>query len=73
TKDPIQTFSFSQKIIATTMFIGILIGTYLFIAKTDSRTFFGEFLHELVLTEEQLEAEIEAKIEAELNAEEDDF
>ncbi len=73
TKDPIQTFSFIQKIIASAMMIGLLYGSYLFLAKTDSRTFFGEFLHEIVLTDQQLYDENEAKMEAEFNAEDDDF
>jgi hypothetical protein len=55
------------------MVIFLAAGTYLFLAKTESKTFFGEFLHELVLTKAQLDKETEAKMEAEFNAEEDDF
>ncbi len=73
TKEPIQTFSPAQKLITATMIIGLGVGTYLFLAKTDSKTFFGEFLHEAVLTKAQLNAETEAKMEAEFNADDDDF
>jgi len=73
TKDPIQTFSLSQKLITAAMVIILAAGTYLFLAKTESKTFFGEFLHELVLTKTQLDKETEAKMEAEFNTEDDDF
>ncbi len=72
TKEPIQTFNPIQKAIATLMILSIIVGTYLFLAKTESRTFFGEFLHELVLTDAQLKAENEAKMEAEFNEDDDD-
>ena len=73
TKDPIQTFSLLQKFITAGMIVFIAAGIYLFLAKTESKTFFGEFLHELVLTQSQLDKEIDAKMEAEFNAEDDDF
>lgn len=73
TKDQIQTFNPIQKIITIAMFIALIVGIYLFLAKTESKTFFGEFLHELVLTQEQLDAENEAKMEAEFNNDDDDF
>jgi hypothetical protein len=73
TKDPIQKFSLSQKLITAAMVIFLTAGIYLFLAKTESKTFFGEFLHELVLTKAQLDKETEAKMEAEFNAEDDDF
>lgn len=71
-KEPIQMFSPIQKAIVGMMIIGITVGTYLFLSKTESHTFFGEFLHEAVLTQSQLDAENEAKMEAEFNAEDDD-
>jgi len=73
TKEPVQTFNPVQKAITATAFVALVVGIYLFLAKTDSRTFFGEFLHELVLTQQQLDAEEEAKMEAEFNSEDDDF
>ena len=71
-KDPVQIFTPAQKIIATITASALVIGIYLFLAKTESKTFFGEFLHELVLTKQQLQKEEEAKMDAAFN-EEDDF
>ena len=72
-KDPIQIFNPMQKIIAILTFIGLLSGIYLFLAKTESKTFFGEFLHELVLTDQQLNAEEEAKMAKEFEEDDDDW
>ncbi len=72
TKDPIQTFNPIQKLIATLVGIALIVGTYLLLAKTESKTFFGEFLHEVVLTKQQLAAENEAKMQAEFNADDDE-
>jgi hypothetical protein len=69
TKDPIQTFSPIQAIIATTAAIGLVIGTYLFLAYEQPKTFFGEFLHEAVLTKAQLQKEKDAAFEKEMQAE----
>lgn len=69
TKDPIQTFSPVQAIIAMTAAIGLIIGTYLFLAYEEPKTFFGEFLHEAVLTDAQLQAEKDAAFEKEMAAE----
>lgn len=71
-KEPIQTFNLGQKLISVTMILAIILGIYLFLANTESKTFFGEFLHELVLTDAQLEAENEALIDAEFNNDDDD-
>jgi len=73
TKEPIQTFNPIQKSISTIMVIALSVGIYLFLAKTESKTFFGEFLHELVITDQQLAIEEEAKLDAEFNADDDDF
>ena len=73
TKDPIQTFNPAQKVISILTFIALLVGIYLFLAKTESKTFFGEFLHEMVLTKQQLADENEARMEAEFNSDDDDF
>ncbi|HFD13727.1 MAG TPA: DUF4395 domain-containing protein [Epsilonproteobacteria bacterium] len=62
-KDPIQIFNPLQKIIAILTFIGLLGGIYLFLSKTESKTFFGEFLHEMVLTPAQLKQEEEKKLD----------
>lgn len=67
-KDPIQTFNPVQKVIAATTLIALIVGIYLFLARTQSHTFFGEFLHEAVLTDKQLKAEEEAIFEAEMEA-----
>ena len=74
-KEPIQRFNPVQAVIASITFIGLLVGIYLFLAKTESKTFFGEFLHEAVLTKQQLKKEEDAKYQRELDKafEEDDF
>ena len=74
-KEPIQTFNPLQAVIALVTVAGLLVGIYLFLAKTESKTFFGEFLHELVLTKEQLQKEQEAKFQEEMDREfeADDF
>ena len=71
-KDPIQMFSPVQKIITGLMIIALSTGTYLFLAKVDSVTFFGQFLHEAVLTKAQLKAEADKKFEEETAAAFDD-
>lgn len=68
-KEPIQIFNPMQKIIALFTFFGLLFGIYLFLAKTESKTFFGEFLHEAVLTQAQLKQEEEKKLEEEFENE----
>jgi len=73
TKDPIQTFSLTQKLIAGALIVFLSVGIYLFIARTEPKTYFGEFLHELLLTQSQLDAENEAKMDAEFNADDEDF
>ena len=71
-KDPVQIFTPTQKLIASITAIALIIGIYLFLAKTESKTFFGEFLHELVLTKQQLHKEEEAQMDAAFNEEGDD-
>ena len=71
-REPIQKFNFIQGTIALITFIALLSGIYLFLAKTESKTFFGAFLHDLVLTKSQLKAEEDAKFEQEAAAEFDD-
>jgi hypothetical protein len=56
-REPIQMFNPIQKVIAVLAMLGIVVGTYLFLAHTESKTFFGEFLHEAVLTKSQLKQE----------------
>jgi hypothetical protein len=75
-KEPIQTFNPVQKLLVVLALSGLLIGTYLFLAKTESKTFFGAFLHDAVLTQEQLQKEQEAEFQKALEAEfenDDDF
>ncbi len=74
-REPIQTFNPIQATIATITVAALLLGIYLFLAKTESKTFFGEFLHELVLTKEQLQKEQDAKFQEEMDREfeSDDF
>ena len=63
-KDPIQMFSHVQKAIVALAITGLLVGTYFFLVKTESKTFFGVFLHDTVLTKAQLAAEKEAAFQA---------
>ena len=74
-KEPVQQFNPIQATIATITTIALIVGIYLFLAKTESKTFFGQFLHELVLTKEQLKKEQDEKFEKELDREfeSDDF
>ncbi len=72
-KEPIQTFNPIQATVAIVTFIALLVGIYLFLAKTESKTFFGEFLHELVLSDQQLNAEEEAKMAKEFEEDDEDW
>jgi hypothetical protein len=74
-RDPIQTFNPLQAIIAVLTAVGLIVGIYLFLAKTESKTFFGEFLHEAVLTKAQLQKEKDEAYQRELEKEfgDDDF
>jgi hypothetical protein len=74
-REPIQMFNPMQKIITILTFIGLVAGIYLFLAKTESKTFFGEFLHESVLSKAALKQEVDAKYQKELEKEfgDDDF
>ncbi len=56
-KEPIQRFNPLQAIIAIVTAGALITGIYLFLAKTESKTFFGEFLHDLVLSDAQLQEE----------------
>lgn len=62
-KDPIQKFNPVQGFIAIFTIIALTGSLYLFLAKTESKTFFGEFLHEAVLTKAQLKKEADIKFE----------
>jgi hypothetical protein len=74
TKEPVQTFNPVQKAITAFTMAALMAGTYLFLAKTDSKTFFGEFLHEAVLTKSQLQKAKEEAYQKELDKEfGDDF
>lgn len=75
-KDPVQIHTPMQKIIAIITALALTAGIYLFLAKTKSETFFGVFLHELVLTKAQLKEEkallFEKQAQSEFGDEEDD-
>ena len=71
TREPIQTFNPIQKVIAAVTAVALVSGIYLFLAKTESKTFFGEFLHEAVLTKAQLQKEKDEEFQKEF--EKDDF
>ena len=73
--EPIQRFNPIQAVVATMTVLFLVVGLYLFLAKTESKTFFGQFLHEMVLTQEQLQKEQDAKFQEELDREfeSDDF
>lgn len=73
-KEPIQTFNPVQKAIAALTMIGLVAGIYLFLAYEQPKTFFGEFLHEAVLTKAQLKKEKDEAYQRELDKEfGDDF
>ncbi|MGC9351335.1 MAG: DUF4395 domain-containing protein, partial [Sulfurovum sp.] len=75
-KEPIQTFNPVQKVITALTMIGLVLGTYLFLAYQQPKTFFGEFLHEAVLTDAQLQKEKDEAYQKEMEAEfgdDDDF
>lgn len=75
-KEPIQTFNPVQKVITALTMIGLVLGTYLFLAYQQPKTFFGEFLHEAVLTDAQLQKEKDEAYQREMEAEfgdDDDF
>jgi len=74
-KEPVQKFNPIQAIIAITTATALFVGIYLFLAKTESKTFFGEFLHEAVLSKEALQKEEELKYQREMEKEfgADDF
>ena len=75
-KEPIQMFNPVQKVITALTMIGLAMGTYLFLAHSEPQTFFGEFLHEAVLTDAQLQKEkdeaFQREIEKEFGDDEDD-
>lgn len=69
TKEPIQTFNPVQKAITALTMVGLAVGTYLFLAYEEPKTFFGEFLHEAVLTKSQLQKEKDEAYQKELDKE----
>ena len=69
TKEPVQTFNPMQKVIVALAMIGLVAGTYLFLAYEQPKTFFGEFLHEAVLTKAQLQKEKDAEYQRQLDNE----
>jgi hypothetical protein len=74
-KEPIQTFNPLQKAITALTVVGLFVGTYVFLAYEQPKTFFGEFLHEAVLTKAQLQKEKDAAYQREMDKEfgDDDF
>ena len=72
-REPIQKFNPIQATIAIVTLLSLLFGIYLFLAKTESKTFFGEFLHEMVLTKHQLNTEEEAKMAKEFDDDDEDW
>jgi len=74
-KEPIQIFNITQKIIAGLTLFALIVGLYLFMAKVPSKTFFGAFLHDAVLTKQQLkkEKDLAFQKEADKAFEDDDF
>lgn len=74
-KEPVQMFNPVQKMITVFTISGLVAGTYLFLAYEEPKTFFGEFLHEAVLTQSQLQAEKEEAYQREIEKEfgEDDW
>jgi hypothetical protein len=65
-----------QKVIAALTMTGLIVGTYLFLANSEPKTFFGEFLHEAVLTDAQLQQEKDEAYQREVErefADDDDF
>jgi cobalamin biosynthesis protein CobD/CbiB len=68
-REAIQTFNPIQGTIAIITAIALTSGVYLFLAKTESKTFFGQFLHDAVLTKTQLKKEENQKYQKELNKE----
>jgi len=74
-KEPSQMFNPLQTVIAVITSLLFITGVYLFLAHTESKTFFGEFLHEAVLTKEQLQKKRDEAYERELANEfgDDDF
>jgi hypothetical protein len=75
-KEPIQMFNPLQKAITAISMIGLIVGTYLFLATQEPKTFFGEFLHEMVLTDAQLQKRKEEAYQKQLENEfgdEEDF
>jgi len=74
-KDKTQQFNPLQASIAIITFSALLIGIYLFLGNTESRTHFGEYMRELVLTDAQIKAQEEAKYAEQMASEfgDDDF
>jgi len=74
-KEPIQIFSLTQKIIVGLTLFALTVGVYLFLTKVPSKTFFGAFLHDAVLTKQQLKKEKDAAFQKEADKafEDDDF
>jgi len=76
-KEPSQMFNPIQATITGLTMVGLVVGTYLFLATQEPKTFFGEFLHEAVLTDAQLQQEQEEayqqQMDAEFGDEDDDF
>ena len=68
-KDPIQTFSPVQKIITGMMILALSTGTYLFLTKVNSVTFFGQFLYEALNSKEQLKKEADLRYEQQMQDE----
>jgi len=75
-REAIQKFNPIQATIGIVTAIALTVGIYLFLAKTESKTFFGEFLHEAVLTKVQLQKQKDEIFQREMEKEfedDDDF
>jgi hypothetical protein len=72
-KDPIQTFSTTQKLIATITSLALVVGIYAYTVKVESKTKIGGLIDYMLLSDEQKVAKEEAMYEeASKDFEEDD-
>jgi hypothetical protein len=67
TKDPIQTFDLTQKIIILTVILALGVGIYSYITKVDSKTMLSKKISQMMMSDEEREAMEESQMEREFD------
>ena len=67
TKEPIQTFDLAQKIITFTVILALIVGTYSYFTKVESKTFLAQKIKMMMMSDAERKAYEEEKLQREFD------